>query len=100
MTGAHPYDGVTVGRRLRNEIPGEYAVGTGPVFDDQRLSQCFARALRDQTRRNVDRAAGSEADDDAHRFTGKLRIGRYRTNGAGLLRNHVECACARQSGAG
>jgi hypothetical protein len=94
MAGAHPYERVTIGRGLSDEIAGEYTVGTGPVFDDERLSQRFPRALRDQARRNIDSAAGSEAYDDSNRLAGKLRLGRRRTDAARLLRNHVERACA------
>ena len=43
---------------------------TRPVFDDEWLAEPIRQPLTDQARENVGRAAGSHADDDAHRPCG------------------------------
>src|ERR1700687_563893 len=66
--GAHPYARIPIGTRLRDEIAREYAVRAGPIFNDERLSQCFAGALSDDSCGNVHRTAWSETHDDANRL--------------------------------
>jgi hypothetical protein len=67
ITDRHQRDRVTVGRRLGDRRHGDIAVGAGAVLDDHALAPALRHAVGDDARERVRRAAGGEADDDAHR---------------------------------
>ncbi len=59
---------VTVGGRMHDCFGGCIAAGARPVLDDERVAEPLRQPLTDQTRENVVGAAGSKADDHAHRL--------------------------------
>ena len=53
-------------RRLRQHVARrQHAGGAGLVLDDEALAEQRAELVGDVPRRNVGRAAGAEADDEA-----------------------------------
>ena len=58
---------VAVGARACDRLGGDVAAGAQPVLDDEWLAEPVRQPLPYQARGDVGGAAGSEADDDAHR---------------------------------
>ena len=65
-------DRVAVRRALGHRVDAHVAGGAGPVLDHERLAKLLGERLRDEPRKDIDRAAGRKADDDAHRA---VRVG-------------------------
>ena len=61
-------DGVAVGRRAHDFGCGNVAGPAALVLDVERLAELFRQPLRDNAAEDVVRAAGREADDEAHGF--------------------------------
>ena len=58
---------IAVRRRAHDRLGGDIAASARPVLDDELLAEPLRQPLTDQARDDVGRAAGGEADDDAHR---------------------------------
>ena len=80
--------GVSISRlpsagRVADRLGDDPAAGAGPVLDDDRLLQLVLHAVGEQARRDVGRAAGREADQQAHRLVDlRERDGRGRRSNA------------------
>lgn len=61
-------DRVAVGGRLRGDVDAKRSPGTGPVLDENRLSQLRRELLGERAGKNVRRAAGADGRNDADRF--------------------------------
>ena len=57
-----------VGRRARDVLSSDVAVGPGPVLDHDRLAQPLGKRRLHDARRHVWRAAGSDKDDEPDRL--------------------------------
>ena len=58
---------VAIGGRTHDRLGGDIAAGTRPVLDDEWLAEPLRQPLAHEAREDVGRAAGSKANDDAHR---------------------------------
>ena len=58
---------VAVGRGAHDRLGADVAARAGTVLDHERLAELLRERLRDDPHKDVDRAAGRKADDDAHR---------------------------------
>src|SRR5262245_58818085 len=58
---------VAIGRRTHDRLGSDFAAATRPVLDDEWLAEPLSEPLAHQARDDVTWAAGSKADDDAHR---------------------------------
>src|SRR5262249_54181886 len=58
---------VAIGRRTHDRLGSDFAAATRPVLDDEWLAEPLGEPLAHQARDDVTWAAGSKADDDAHR---------------------------------
>src|ERR1700686_1674438 len=58
---------ISVRARPHHRLGPDRAACTRPVVDDERLAEPLRQRLTDQTREDVKRAAGGEADDDVYR---------------------------------
>ena len=65
-----PIEGGAVGRGFRHAVAADAAAGARHVLDRHRDVPRLLEFLREQPRRDVGRAAGGEADDEAHRLVG------------------------------
>ena len=87
----HHEQRITVRRRLHDRFGAEIAAGARPVLDDELLTEPLRQPLPHQARKNIGRAAGGEADDDAHRVgrigfrQGEARDGRQRDGARGQM---------------
>jgi hypothetical protein len=68
---------VAVGRLRQHVARRQHAGGAGLVLDDDALAEQRAELVGDVPRRNVGRAAGAEADHEAHR-AGRIVVLRQR----------------------
>ncbi len=64
---------VAVGRRLRDHVAGDVAVGAGMVLDHDRLVEKLGEFLSDHARDDVGGAAGRDRHDELDRARGILR---------------------------
>src|SRR5437667_7898402 len=65
--GADQEQGVSVRRRIHDQLRTNIAAGSWPVLDDKLLAETLRQPLADQTSADVGRSAGGKWDDDAHR---------------------------------
>jgi|SRR5678815_883769 hypothetical protein len=63
---ANQKERVAVGWRAHDRFGTHIAACAGPVFNNELLSQTFRQRLTDDTRDDVDRAAGWISDNDAN----------------------------------
>src|SRR3954469_2841114 len=74
--GGAEQEDIAVGRRFRDDVGADDAVGTGAIVDDEGLPEAVAELLADQPRDDVCAATGCEWNDDSHGFLGiGLRMG-------------------------
>src|SRR5581483_5692527 len=100
------YQGVAIGRTLRDEIGADIAAGAGLVLDDERLAECLLQRRGDEARREIDRAAGRVGNDEMDRpsrpILGTGRAGE-RERGGGeerlslLRRTPLRASCGSQA---
>ena len=64
---------VPVGRRFDDGLRGEIAAGARPVLHDEGLAEPLGQPLPYKARQDVGRAAGAEADDQAH-WPGRISL--------------------------
>src|SRR5262249_5090732 len=57
---------VSVLRRMGDEIGGNVAAGAGAIFDHELLAEEHTELLRQHSRGNIARGAGTETHDDPH----------------------------------
>ena len=62
------HDGVTVGRRFRDDLGSELAAGAAAIVDHDLLTEGLAQFMRDDAADDVGAAAGRKADDHPYRF--------------------------------
>ena len=75
---------IAVSGRTRGRLGADIVAGANPVFNHERLAEPLQQPLADQARREVDRPAGRDGDDDAHGPRRKsLRAGDARSKGQG-----------------
>ena len=79
ISARHHQEGVAIGRRLGDVFGADHAIHARPVLDDHLLTEHFGELLRDRARDDVQIAAGSERNDQAHRLDRpRLRAGNAR----------------------
>lgn len=71
MRRHHQDEVVAIGRRPRDDLGTNGAVGAGAVLDHHRLAPTVAQLLRKQPRKNIGAAPGGVRHDDAQRLGGK-----------------------------
>ncbi len=58
---------IAVGRRVHDRLGADIAAGARAVVDDELVTELVRQPLRNEARRDVDRAGGRSADNQSHR---------------------------------
>ena len=89
---------VTVGGRMGDRIGADVGAGARPVLDNELLAEALRQPLADQTRDDVEGAAGRNADDDPYRpcRPGCARAMREIAGERRSTRHHMHKSAARK----